>query len=91
MNEPTTQTLNSRNRAILASLFEKPTRTDIRWADIVTLITALGGTVTCKSGSHHRLSLNGEIGIAARPHPQSTVARHTVKAVAEFLRKARVA
>lgn len=91
MNEPTTSTLNSRNRAILASLLEKPTRVDIRWADIVTLITALGGTVTSKGGSHHRLSLNGKIGIAVRPHPQPTVARHTVNAVAEFLRKAGVA
>lgn len=80
--------LNSKHRATLDAILEKPTPPDIRWDDIEALIVALGGTVTPGKGSGRRIQLNGCVAFPHRPHPKPVTTRGAVRAMAEFLRKA---
>lgn len=83
--------MNNRQRATLVAIFAKPTPATIRWADIESLIVALGGTVTESEGSRVRLALNGVRATLHSPHPRPTTGRLTVRDVRRFLEQAGVA
>lgn len=76
--------LNSAQRATLDAIFEIPTRSDIRWADIESLLRALG-TVTEGRGSRVRVRVGDRRAVFHRPHPRPTTGRHTVRDVRAFL------
>lgn len=77
--------LNSRQRATLEAIFERPSRTDIRWAHIESLFTALGANVREGEGSRVRVTLGERRATFHRPHPQPTTGRKTVRDVRDFL------
>ena len=77
--------LNSAQRATFEAILEKPTRTDIRWAAIESLVEALGGAVTQGEGSRVRFTLRGRRATFHRPHPRPVTGRHTVRDVRDFL------
>jgi len=77
--------MNKTQQATLAAIFARPTRSDIRWAAIETLLRALGGEVTERAGSRVAVHLRGTTAIFHRPHPQPTVKKGAVDAVRQFL------
>jgi hypothetical protein len=82
--------MNSANRKTLGAIFAKPTRSDIRWSDIESLIRALDGEVVERGGSRVGLILNGVRGNFHRPHPSPDTNKGAVDAVRTFLANAKV-
>lgn len=85
------QRLSTRNRGTLESIFEVPTRADVRWTKIETLIRALGGEVSEGKGSRVRFALNGMRATFHRPHPEPETNKYTLEAVRKFLQRAEAA
>ena len=82
--------MNSAHRKVLAAIFARPTRSDIRWREIEGLLVALGGEVTERAGSRVAVRLNGVIAVFHRPHPAPVTKKGAVDAVRQFLTNAGV-
>ena len=82
--------MNSRQRATLKAIFEHPTRANVRWADIESLLRALGAEVEEGSGSRVRVALNGRRATFHRPHPQPATKKGALESVRDFLTSAKV-
>ena len=66
--------MNSKQRATLTEIFTSPTPADIPWADIESLILALGGAVISrKRGSRVGFIIGEHRATLHSPHPE----RHT--------------
>jgi hypothetical protein len=77
--------LNAAQRATWEAIFERPARSDIRWAAIESLFRALGAHVREGAGSRVRVTLGERRATFHRPHPQPTTGRKTVRDVRDFL------
>lgn len=83
--------MNSRQRRTLEKIFENPTRADVRWRDIESLIQALQGKVVKKrNGSRVCFLLDGRKGIFHTPHPENETDKGALEDVRDFLEKAGV-
>ena len=83
-------TVNAKQRKTLAAIFARPTSASIVFADIETLIKALGGTVIEREGSRVRIELRGEQWRCHRPHPGKEAKRYQVEEARELLERAGV-
>jgi hypothetical protein len=77
--------MNSKQHKTLLAVFETPTRSDIRWADVESMLHAAGADVKGAGGSMVRVTLKGAVAVFHRPHPQPTAKKGAVKAVRQFL------
>ncbi|EFL92025.1 HicA-like addiction module [Candidatus Regiella insecticola LSR1] len=66
-------------------MLRKPPPSNIKWADIESLIVALGGEVKQSSGSRVRFLLNGSIARFHRPHPSSDTDKGALVSLREWL------
>lgn len=82
--------MNKAQQATLNAIFARPTRADIRWSAIESLIRALGGVISQREGSRVAVRLNGVIAIFHRPHPRPETKKGAVDAVRQFLTNAGV-
>lgn len=82
--------MNNRHRATLDDICVRPTKANIRWADIESLFHALGATISERAGSRVAVELNDVVAIFHRPHPQPTTKKGAVDAVRQFLKNAGV-
>lgn len=82
--------MNRAQEATLRAIFAKPTRADIRWSAIESLIKALGGEVTERAGSRVAAKLNGVVAVFHRPHPRPETKKGAVDAARQFLTNAGV-
>jgi hypothetical protein len=82
--------MNKAQESTLRAVFAKPTRADIRWSAIESLVRALGGEVTERAGSRVAARLNGLTAIFHRPHPRPETKKGAVDAVRQFLTNAGV-
>jgi hypothetical protein len=82
--------MNKSQQATLNDIFARPTKADIRWSAIESLVHALGGEVTERAGSRVAAKLNGVTAIFHRPHPQPETKKGAVDAVRQFLSNAGV-
>ncbi len=82
--------MNSTNRKTLDAIFAKPTRNDIRWSDVESLVRALGGEVIERDGSRVGLIVSGVRGNFHRPHPGPDANKGVVDALRVFLANAKV-
>lgn len=82
--------LSSKHTRTLAAIFENPVRADIRWADIDTLLRALGAEIKQGSGSRVRITLNDRRMTFHEPHPQPTIVKDAVRSIRRFLLEAGV-
>jgi len=74
----------------LELVFKNPVQANILWADIETLLVALGGELSEGSGSRVRVKLNGVRAVFHRPHPEKTTDRGAVNSLRRFLENAGV-
>jgi len=77
--------MNQAQQATLNAIFARPTKADIRWAAIESLIRALGGEVSERAGSRVAATLNGVTAVFHRPHPRPETKKGAVEAVRQFL------
>jgi hypothetical protein len=82
---PLSFAMNKAQQATLNVLFTRPTRADIRWSSVESLIRALGGEVTERAGSRVAARLNGVTAVFHRPHPRPETKKGAVEAVRQFL------
>ena len=71
--------MNSKQRKVLVGLFNMPTLASIVFADIESLIKALGGTVHEREASRVSIMLMGEEWRCHRPHPGKEAKRYQVE------------
>lgn len=83
--------MNAKQRKTLQSIFARPTSATIVFADIESLIKALGGTVAEREGSRIRIELKSEQWRCHRPHPGKEAKRYQVEEARELLQRAGVA
>ena len=77
--------MNKAQQKTLNDLFVRPTKADIRWIAIESLIRALGGEVAERAGSRVAARLNGVTAVFHRPHPRPETKKGAVDAVRQFL------
>jgi HicA toxin of bacterial toxin-antitoxin, len=77
--------MNNKQLKTLNAIFTDPIPVNIAWRDIVTLLEALGATITQGKGSRVRVLLNGQRAVFHEPHPERVTDKGAVKSVREFL------
>jgi hypothetical protein len=82
--------VNAKQRKTLVAIFARPTSASIPFADIESLIKALGGTVLEREGSRVKVELKGEQWRCHRPHPGKEAKRYQVEEARELLERAGV-
>jgi len=70
--------VKTKHRKTLAAIFVKPTKANIKFSDIESLIKALGGEVREGDGSRIALELSGKREYAHRPHPGKEAKKYMV-------------
>ncbi len=82
--------MNKKHRKIYSAIFTEPIEPNIHWDDVITLIKAVGGTATQEDGSRVRFDLKNISLNIYSSHPQKELKRYQIKAIREFLFKARI-
>lgn len=82
--------LPNRHRRTLRVVFEEPTRSDVRWDDILSLLRALEAELSEGRGSRLRVALRGVRAVFHRPHPSNEASRSLLRSVRRFLEEAGV-
>ncbi len=82
--------MNAKQRKTLQSIFARPTSATIVFADIESLLRALGGTIKEREGSRISVDLRGEQWRCHRPHPGKEAKRYQVEEARELLQRAGV-
>jgi len=77
--------MNRRQRRTLARIFECPTRSDVRWDELASLLRAIGAQEHAGAGSRARFVLDGSILSLHRPHPKPELPKYAVEDVRDFL------
>jgi hypothetical protein len=79
--------INTKHRKTLRTVFVKPTSASLVFADIESLLLALGGEVHEREGSRVKIILKGEQWRGHRPHPGKEAKRYQVEEVRELLER----
>lgn len=77
--------LRGKHRRILAAVFAEPTRADVSWQDVESLLVALGVELTQGRGSRVRAYRNGVRAVFHRPHPRKEVGKDALRSIRRFL------
>ena len=76
--------------SLVERIFQEPPPATVRWAEVQSLLSALGADITEGRGSRVRLFLNGVRAVFHRPHPRPELDRGAVRSLRRFLREAGV-
>jgi len=82
--------MSKKHKRTYDAIFQSPARSNIKWKDIESLITHLGGSISEGRGSRVRLVLNGVLGLFHRPHPGNETDKGAVKDMRDFLNNSEV-
>ena len=82
--------MNAKQRKTLGAIFAKPTLSTLLFADIESLVVALGGSIKEREGSRIRITLNSEHWHCHRPHPGKEARRYQVEEVRELLERSEI-
>lgn len=77
--------MNSKQRKTLTAIFADQVSGTIAWADVESLLVAIGCRTIEGSGSRVRFELNGLVADFHRPHPRKETKRYQVHNVRRFL------
>ncbi|MEO7502060.1 MAG: type II toxin-antitoxin system HicA family toxin [Gemmatimonadaceae bacterium] len=80
--------MNANQQRTLTAIFARPVPQNIRWADVESLIRALGGTLEEREGSRVALKVKSMRAVFHRPHPTSDTDRNTVRDLRDLLESA---
>ena len=77
--------MRRKHRHTLERIFARPTPATIRWADIESMLWAVGVEVSERSGSRVLLKKGADRMVVHRPHPRPETGSATVRDIAAFL------
>ena len=84
------ESVNSKQQRTLEAIFHEPTKADIPWKDIESLLRGLGAEMREGRGSRVRVMLKNVVAVFHRPHPQPATNKGAVESMREFLIRSRV-
>ena len=79
--------MRRRRQRTLERMRAAPTPADIRWADITSLLSALGVDVRERAGSRVQLVKGTDSMVVHRPHPRPETRRDTVRDIVRFIER----
>lgn len=79
--------MNQKQMKILEKIFSRPTPVNLRFSDVVNLLSALGADIEEREGSRIRFYLRGRIYHTHKPHPGKEMGRAAIEDLREFLVK----
>ncbi len=82
--------LNNKQTKTLEKIYEKPTRSDIKWTDIVNLLKGCGAFVSQRQGSRVCIKLGDQKAVFHEPHPRKVTVKGAVEDMKDFLRSAKI-
>jgi hypothetical protein len=82
--------MNKKQRETLQAIFHEPTRANVKWTDVESLLNYLGAEISEGSGSRIRIILNGVKAVFHRPHPRKDTDKGALVSVRRFLENARI-
>lgn len=77
--------MKAKHRKILRAVFAMPTRANIKFTDIESLLASLGGKVKEGAGSRMSVTVSGKTVFFHRPHPGKEARKYQVENAREFL------
>jgi hypothetical protein len=77
--------MNNAQQKTLSRIQEKPTRGDIRWDELRSLLMALGAEIYQGGGSRVQFVLRSKVLRIHQPHPKKELKKYPVEAVRDFL------
>ena len=78
--------MNAKHRNTLKAIFDTPTRSNISFSDIESMVEAMGGNVIEREGSRMIMSVAGGLWHTHRPHPGHEAKKYQVESFREFLK-----
>lgn len=82
--------MQRKHKRVFDAIFEVPTRANIKWNDVESLLLYLGAEMYEREGSRVIFVLNGVRAVFHRPHPEKEVNKSTVRDLQVFLVEAGV-
>jgi hypothetical protein len=79
--------MNKKQQKILFQIFERPTRTDIRYEDMKSLLSTIGAGFREGRGSRVRFEYDPYSVHFHKPHPQKVLPKYTVELIRDLLIK----
>lgn len=79
--------MRKRHERTLARILAEPPPAGIRWADIESLLAALGVEIRERAGSRVALRKGAARIVVHRPHPRPETNRATVRDIAAFIER----
>ena len=83
-----TPVMRKKHQGTLQAILSRPSRSDIKWADIESLLVALGAEIQERKGSRVAIVLNDIVAIFHRPHPRKEADKGSVASMRRFLKEA---
>jgi len=80
--------MRKKHQGTLQAILSRPSRSDIKWADIESLLVALGAEIQERKGSRVAIVLNDIVAIFHRPHPRKEADKGSVASMRRFLKEA---
>ena len=77
--------MKRRHRTTLVQVFHRPVSGSVRWADIESLLVALGAELTEREGSRVGVFLFGEVRVFHRPHPSPETDKGAIASLRKWL------
>lgn len=78
--------MKAKHRKTLEAVFTKPTKANIKFAEIEALLVSLGGEVREGTGSRMSVTVSGKTIFLHRPHPNKEAKKYQTEDVREFLK-----
>ena len=78
--------MNAKHQKTLNAVFDRPTRSNIAFSDLESMVKAMGGEVIEREGSRVILSVSGGLWHTHRPHPGNETKKYQVESFREFLK-----
>lgn len=79
--------MNRKQRRTIEKIIEKPTRSDIKWPEVESLLLSLGATTSEGSGSRINIELNGHDITIHKPHPRPEIKKYIIDYLRDFLKR----
>lgn len=80
--------LSGKHQRTLSAIFAEPTRSNVVWSEVESLLIALGAELTEGRGSRLRIYLRGVRAVFHRPHPRKETDKGALKSMRRFLMEA---
>ncbi len=80
--------MNKKQRETLAAVFDHPTRANVKWTSVKSMLEAAGARVTKKQGSRRLVVIDNIRAVFHQPHPQDEMPKYAIEDVRRLLEEA---